>query len=53
LIKSAKWDGKDRIEEIYNIFGIGKDDKLSREIIKKWLMQTVCGLFNDTPVSKF
>ena len=47
LIKSAKWDGKDRIEEIYNIFGIGKEDKLSREIIKKWLMQAVCGLFND------
>ena len=47
MIKSAKWDGKDRIEEIYNIFGIGKDDKLSREIIKKWLMQAVCGLFNN------
>ena len=24
MITSAKWDGKDRIEEIYNIFGIGK-----------------------------
>ena len=47
MIKSAKWDGKDRIEEIYNIFGIGKEDKLSREIIKKWLMQAVCGLFNN------
>ena len=47
MIKSAKWDSKDRIEEIYNIFGIGKEDKLSREIIKKWLMQAVCGLFNN------
>ena len=47
-IKSAKWDGKNRIEEIYNIFGIKKDDTLSREIIKKWLMQAVCGLFNDS-----
>ena len=47
MIKSAKWDGKDRIEEIYNIFGVGKEDKLSREIIKKWLMQAVCGLFNN------
>ena len=47
IIKSAKWDGKDRIEEIYNIFGISKEDKLSREIIKKWLMQAVCGLFNN------
>ena len=48
MITSAKWDSKDRIEEIYNIFGIGKEDKLSREIIKKWLMQAVCGLFNDS-----
>ena len=47
MIKSAKWDGKDRIEEVYNIFHIGKDDKLSREIIKKWFMQAICGLFND------
>ena len=48
MITSAKWDGKDHIEEIYNIFGIGKEDRLSREIIKKWLMQAVCGLFNDS-----
>ncbi|MBQ5561664.1 MAG: hypothetical protein IIT46_18065 [Lachnospiraceae bacterium] len=48
MITSAKWDGKDRIEEIYNIFGISKEDKLSREIIRKWLMQAVCGLFNDS-----
>ena len=47
MIKSAKWDGKDHVEEIYNIFGISKEDKLSREIIRKWLMQAVCGLFND------
>ena len=47
MIRSAKWDGKDRIEEIYNIFKIDKEDRLSREIIKKWLMQAVCGLFND------
>ena len=47
MITSAKWDGKDRIEEIYNIFGISKEDKLSREIIKKWLMQAIGGLFND------
>lgn len=48
MIKAAKWDGKNRIEEIYNIFGIKKDDTLSRKIIKKWLMQAVCGLFNDS-----
>lgn len=49
-IKSVKWDGKDRIEEIYTIFKIPPEDttegKYSRIYIKKWLMQTCCGLFN-------
>lgn len=47
LIKETKWDGTDRIIEIYNIFSISEEDKLSRLLIKKWLMQCVCGLFND------
>ena len=49
-IQSIKWDGKDRIEEIYNIFRIPPENteegKYSRIYIKKWLMQTVCALFN-------
>ena len=45
-IQSAKWDGKDRIQQIYEMFGIDESDILSRSLIKKWLMQTVCGLFN-------
>ena len=49
-IKATKWDGKDRIEEIYSIFRIPPENteegKYSRIYIKKWLMQTVCALFN-------
>ena len=43
-IQSVKWDGKDRIEEIYTIFKIPPENteegKYSRIYIKKWLMQT-------------
>ncbi len=49
-IKAVKWDGKDRIEEIYTIFRIPPENteegKYSRIYIKKWLMQTCCALFN-------
>lgn len=49
-IQSVKWDGKDRIEEIYTIFRIPpsntEEGKYSRIYIKKWLMQTGCALFN-------
>ena len=56
MIKSVKWDGIDRINQIYNIFRISADTeegKYSRIFIKKWLMQCVCGLFNtiDNPFS--
>lgn len=47
MIKEKKWDGKDRVTEIYNIFKITSDDTLSRVLIYKWLMQSVCGLFNN------
>ena len=55
-IKSVKWDGKDRVNEIYDIFKIPADTeegKYSRIFIQKWLMQCVCGLFNniDNPYS--
>ncbi|MDE7137219.1 MAG: hypothetical protein K2O29_01990 [Ruminococcus sp.] len=49
-IQAVKWDGKDRIEEIYTIFKIPsvstEEGKYSRIYIKKWLMQTGCSLFN-------
>lgn len=50
LIQSTEWDGKDRITEIYNIFRIPLDTEegiYSRVFIQKWLMQCVCGLFNN------
>jgi len=49
-IQSVKWDGKDRISQIYDIFKIPadtEDGKYSRIFIKKWLMQCVCGLYNN------
>ncbi len=47
MVKAEKWDGKDRVTEIYNIFRIPVNDTLSRVLIYKWLMQSVCGLFNN------
>jgi len=49
-IQSVKWDGVDRINQIYDIFKIQADTEegaYSRIFIQKWLMQCVCGLFND------
>lgn len=49
-IKAVKWDGKDRVTEIYNIFRIPADTEeglYSRIFIFKWLKQCVCGLYNN------
>ncbi|MDE5558340.1 MAG: hypothetical protein K2J32_11760 [Ruminococcus sp.] len=49
-IKAIKWDGKDRVGQIYDIFRIPIDTEeglYSRIFILKWLKQCVCGLFND------
>ncbi|MDE5582483.1 MAG: Rha family transcriptional regulator [Ruminococcus sp.] len=55
-IKAVKWDGKDRVGQIYDIFRIPIDTEeglYSRIFIFKWLKQCVCGLFNniDNPFS--
>ena len=47
MIKVEKWDGKDRVAKMYNTFRIPANDILSRVLIYKWLMQGVCGLFNN------
>lgn len=50
LIKATKWDGIDRIERIYTIFKIPADTeegRFSRKLIKKWLMQSTCALYNS------
>ena len=49
-IKAVKWDGKDHVTQIYDIFKIPTDTEeglYSRTFIFKWLKQCVCGLFND------
>ncbi len=49
-IQSIKWDGLDRVGQIYDIFKIPADTEegiYSRIFIFKWLKQCVCGLFND------
>ncbi|MDE5834595.1 MAG: hypothetical protein K2H26_03640 [Ruminococcus sp.] len=55
-IQSVKWDRKDRVGQIYEIFRIPIDTEeglYSRIFILKWLKQCVCGLFNtiDNPYS--
>ena len=48
-IQSVKWDGVDRIRQIYDIFRIPADTEeglYSRIFIFKFLLQCVCGLFN-------
>ena len=49
-IQSVKWDSIDRVNQIYDIFKIPADTEeglYSRIFIQKWLMQCVCGLFNN------
>jgi len=48
-IQSVKWDGVDRVNQVYDIFKIPADTEegmYSRIFIFKFLMQCVCGLFN-------
>jgi hypothetical protein len=39
LIKGVKWDGKDRLPEVYKILRIAENDHLSRTLVYKWLWQ--------------
>ena len=47
MLENTVWDGKDRLEEIYNMFEIDKDDELSRILFRKWSMQTIAGLYTS------
>lgn len=46
LLKATKWDGVDRLPQLYNLMGV-TDDALSKTLIRKWLYQAVALLFND------
>lgn len=47
LLAETKWDGQDHIAELCDIIGIDEDDKLSRTLVKKWLMQSIAMLQNN------
>lgn len=44
-IDGAKWDGIDRLTQLYAMLGI-IEDELSCVFVRKWLMEAYCGLFN-------
>lgn len=49
LIRSKKWDNKDRLHVLFDdLMQIPKEDEFSRTLVKKWLMQAYCGLFNNS-----
>lgn len=45
-LEAVKWDGVDRLPQLYRIIG-AEADNLSQALVRKWLMQTVALLFND------
>jgi len=47
MLMAVKWDGKDRLPELFNILGIKQDDKLSQILIKKWLWQCLSMCRNE------
>lgn len=49
LADAMPWDGKDRLEELFSIIHIDKEDTLSRTLIHKWLMQTLSLAHNSYP----
>ncbi|MDE6005511.1 MAG: hypothetical protein K2G88_09020 [Oscillospiraceae bacterium] len=53
MIENTAWDGKDRLEEIYTMFGIEETDTMSRILFRKWSMQAIAGLYNkyESPFS--
>lgn len=46
-IEHAKWDGVDRLPQVYSLLGLEQDDWLSRELIHLWLKQGIV-LFHNT-----
>ena len=46
-LQSLSWDGVDRLPELYTLFNLSEDDTLSRTMLHKWLLQTVCLQYNS------
>ena len=41
ILAFTEWDGRDRVPDIYKILNIAEDDKLSKTLIHKFLLQCV------------
>lgn len=52
-IDGTTWEGSDKLTELYEIMHIDAADKLSRLLLRKWLIQCYCALHNelDNPFS--
>ncbi|MBQ5559287.1 MAG: hypothetical protein IIT46_05855 [Lachnospiraceae bacterium] len=46
-LSKYQWDGKSRLDELYSIMNISAHDRLSRVLIRKWLMQSISLLHNN------
>lgn len=46
-IDGTKWDESDKLNELYDLMHIPEQDSLSRQLLKKWLIQCYCALHND------
>jgi predicted P-loop ATPase len=47
MLKNGKWDGTDRLPELYFIICVKPDDTLSQTLIYKWLWQNISMAHND------
>lgn len=47
MLESSKWDGRDRIKELFSILNIEETDELSKTLIKKWLWQALSMARNE------
>lgn len=52
-IKATRWDGRDRLQELFDILGIDETDRLSKIFIYRWLMQAIAMLHNGENGEQF
>lgn len=52
-IKATRWDGRDRLQELFDILGIDEADRLSKIFIYRWLMQAIAMLHNGENGEQF
>lgn len=45
-LSGKAWDGTDRFPALYDLMRLPEDDWLSRALVRKWLLQTMCMLHN-------